>query len=53
VLPSYWSGSYFTLAPKESTTLTVSCPFAKIGTANPVLKVSGWNVNAQELNLSK
>jgi hypothetical protein len=53
VLPSYWSGSYFTLAPKESTTLTVSCPVTNIGTASPVLKVSGWNVTEQKLNLSE
>jgi Exo-beta-D-glucosaminidase Ig-fold domain len=53
VLPSYWSASYFTLSPDESKTLTVSCPVVKIGTASPVLKVSGWNVAAQELNLSR
>ena len=52
VLPSYWSGSYFTLAPGESTTVTVSCPVEKIGTAVPVLKVSGWNVAAQVIKLS-
>ncbi len=51
VLPSYWSGSYFTLAPKESTTLTVSCPVGKIVVPHAVLKVSGWNVAAQEINL--
>jgi hypothetical protein len=52
VLPSYWSGSYFTLAPGESTTVTVGCPLEKLGTANPVLKVSGWNVPAQIIKLS-
>jgi hypothetical protein len=48
VLPSYWSGSYFTLAPGESTTLTVTCPAGKIGSGSAVIKVSGWNVEGQE-----
>jgi len=52
VLPSYWSGSYFTLAPGESTTVTVGCPSEKIGNAVPALKVSGWNVAAQVIKLS-
>jgi hypothetical protein len=51
VLPSFWSGSYITLAPSESTTLTVICPAAEIGSTSPVLKVSGWNVAAKEVNL--
>ncbi len=51
VLPSYWSGSYFTLAPGENTTVTVSCPVGKIGPSGTVLKVSGWNVGLKEMNL--
>jgi hypothetical protein len=51
VLPSYWSGNYFTLAPSESTTVTVSCPVQKLDIATPILKISGWNVEAQELVL--
>jgi hypothetical protein len=53
VLPSYWSGNYFTLAPAGSTTVTVSCPVQKLGVATPLLKISGWNVEAQELVLTK
>ena len=53
VLPSYWSGNYITLAPSESTTLTVTCPVQKLGTATPVLKVSGWNVAPNEFDLTK
>jgi exo-1,4-beta-D-glucosaminidase len=53
VLPSFWSGSYFTLAPDESTTLTVACPVAEMGRNNPVLKVSGWNVAAKEIKLGE
>jgi hypothetical protein len=49
VLPSYWSASYFTLAPSESTTITVSCPVVKLEGRKPVIQISGWNVNQQEL----
>jgi len=52
VLPSYWSGSYFTLAPDESTTVTVACPVEKTGTGIPELKISGWNVAGQIIKLS-
>jgi hypothetical protein len=44
VLPSFWSESYFTLAPYESTTITVTCPLASLGNSARSLKVSGWNV---------
>jgi hypothetical protein len=53
VRPSYWSVNYFTLAPAESATLTVGCPFQKLGAAIPLIKVSGWNVKQQELILSR
>ncbi len=53
VLPSYWSGNYVTLAPSESTTLRVSCPVTEIGSDTPVMKVSGWNVDAQEIMLTE
>lgn len=53
VLPSYWSGSYITLAPNESTTLTVSCPVVKIGASIPVLNVSGWNVASEVFKLAE
>ena len=53
VLPSYWSGNYITLAPSESATLVVSCPSVRVCDADPVLKVSGWNVEAQELCLKE
>jgi hypothetical protein len=53
ILPSYWSESYFTLAPGESTLVTVACPDAKLKDGEPVLKVSGWNVPAMEIDLAK
>ncbi len=49
VLPSYWSSGYFTLAPSESTIVTVSCPVVKLNGRNPVIKISGWNVDQKEL----
>jgi hypothetical protein len=51
ILPSYWSGSYVSLAPAESTTLTVSCPAVKVTGASTFLKVSGWNVEEQSVLL--
>ncbi len=51
LLPCYWSGSYFTLAPSESTTVTVTSPLENLKKANPVLKVSGWNVPVNEMQL--
>ena len=53
ILPSYWSESYFTLAPGESTTVSVNCPSSKLVNAEPVFKVSGWNVPGVEMNLGK
>ncbi|QJD96376.1 hypothetical protein HH214_11110 [Mucilaginibacter robiniae] len=47
VMPAYWTGSYVTLAPHESTTLSVSAPVAKLGQQTPVIQVSGWNVKHQ------
>ncbi len=52
VLPSYWSASYFTLAPSESIIATVSCPLVKLNAKTPTVKISGWNVNEQELVLN-
>jgi hypothetical protein len=49
VLPSYWSASYFTLAPSEFTTITVSCPVVKLNGKRPEIKISGWNVDKQNL----
>jgi hypothetical protein len=52
VLPSYWSSNYFILAPGETTTVTVGCPVAKLNGKTPVFKISGWNVDQQELTLT-
>jgi hypothetical protein len=50
VLPSYWSASYFTLAPHETMNINVSAPLNKLG-ANASLTVSAWNVPKQQVIL--
>jgi Exo-beta-D-glucosaminidase Ig-fold domain/Glycosyl hydrolases family 2/Glycosyl hydrolases family 2, TIM barrel domain len=46
IMPSYWSANYFSLAPGEKITLTVSCPKSLYYT-KPRLKMEGWNLQAQ------
>ena len=53
VLPSFWSENYITLAPGEITTVSVTCPAARLSGAAPVLKISGWNVEGIQINLQK
>ena len=50
VMPSYWSANYFTLAPHESITVTVSAPVAKLGSATPTILIEGWNIDKQTLS---
>lgn len=52
VAPSFWSTNYFTLAPKESVTATVSCPPASLNGKVPQLKVGGWNLTESVLQLT-
>jgi hypothetical protein len=52
VLPSYWTSGYMTLAPSETTTLSVSCPAIKVAGINHVLRISGWNVNNEDIKLN-
>jgi beta-galactosidase/beta-glucuronidase len=51
ILPSYWSGNYITLAPGEKTILSVSCPDKALKGKTQLLKINGWNVKEQEINL--
>jgi exo-1,4-beta-D-glucosaminidase len=53
VLPSFWSGSYFSLAPGESRELTVMCPVTALNGNKASIKISGWNVRDQEVIPSK
>jgi len=52
VMPSYWTGNYFTLAPNESITVAVSAPIAKLGKEQPSVLVEGWNLAKQVVSLS-
>jgi Exo-beta-D-glucosaminidase Ig-fold domain/Glycosyl hydrolases family 2/Glycosyl hydrolases family 2, sugar binding domain/Glycosyl hydrolases family 2, TIM barrel domain len=51
VMPSYWTGNYFTLAPYEQITVSVSAPVAKLGNSLPTVLVEGWNVDKQIVSL--
>ena len=53
VLPSYWSTSYFSLAPGESVTASVAVPTIQMKGKNQKILVSGWNLDAQVLDLIK
>jgi exo-1,4-beta-D-glucosaminidase len=44
VLPTLWSAGYFTLAPSESKTITVTCPVAALKGKDAEVKISGWNL---------
>jgi len=52
VLPSYWTANYISLAPSESSEITVSCPVAKLGIKGTSIRISGWNVNLQNLKIN-
>jgi hypothetical protein len=51
ITPAFWSRNYFSLLPKESVTVTVSCPAAKINGVEPVLITAGWNVDKTEMKM--
>jgi hypothetical protein len=51
LLPSFWSSGYFTLAPSETKTVTVSTPSKIAEGRNPTIKISGWNVEETEVML--
>jgi len=51
VMPSYWTASYFSLAPGETTTVSVSAPTAKLGTQKPYIAIEGWNLEKQVIAL--
>lgn len=51
VMPSYWTGNYFSLAPHENMTVSVSAPVAKLGNVQPTVLVEGWNIDKQVITL--
>ena len=52
IMPTYWSGNYFSLSPGEKITVTASCP-AALSLKTPILKLEGWNTSAQQIVLVK
>jgi hypothetical protein len=52
VLPSFWSDNYFSIPPGKSVTVTVSCPEPALQGAVPILRIEGWNLQKQELELN-
>jgi len=51
IMPSYWTANYFTLAPRESITISVSAPKAKLESVRLTVLVEGWNIDKQIINL--
>ena len=46
VCPSFWSANYFTLAPHESITISVSAPLNKLKAHHTSITISGINVDS-------
>ena len=44
VLPVLWQDNYISLLPGEKRELTATYRASELGTARPVVEVSGWNV---------
>lgn len=51
VLPSYWSANYFSLAPGESITVTVSAS-STLKSKNREIMIEGWNIEKQSVKLN-
>ncbi len=51
VLPSYWSDNYFSIPAGKTVTVTVSVPQTALGKTNPKLRLDGWNLATQNLDL--
>lgn len=51
VMPSYWTGNYFSLAPNESISVTVGAPIVKLAGKTPTVLLEGWNLQKQVITL--
>ena len=51
VLPVFWEDNYFSLLPKETRTVNVEFDAKNLDGDKPLLKVEGWNVAAQEMEV--
>jgi len=47
VAPTYWDDNYFTLLPGESATLHGRFSSKDLGSAQPVVKIDGWNIEKE------
>ena len=45
ILPVIWEDNYVSLLPGEKREITATCRASELGTAKPVVEVSGWNAN--------
>jgi hypothetical protein len=52
-LPAFWSANYFSLAPGESVSATVSASTAQLKGKDQQLLVKGWNVTETIVKLDK
>ncbi|MDR3694641.1 glycosyl hydrolase 2 galactose-binding domain-containing protein [Mucilaginibacter sp.] len=52
VMPGYWTANYFTLAPNESISVSVSAPLAKLRKEQPTVLLEGWNIPKQVISLT-
>ena len=52
ILPCYWSANYFSLAPAESITVTVSASHNQLKSKNLTIQVEGWNLLTDTLPLN-
>ena len=52
ILPTFWSANYFSLAPGESITVSVSASSNLLKSKNQQLLLEGWNLEKEILNLS-
>lgn len=50
ILPAFWSDNYFSLAPHEKITVTVSCPAGRVS-GHSALSIKGWNVKESAIAL--
>ena len=52
VLPLFWEDNYFSLLPGEKRTVAVSFNKKYLDGEIPLLKVEGWNMKAEEVNIN-
>ncbi len=51
IMPGFWSANYFSLAPGESTIVTVSVSSDQLKGKKQEIKVKGWNLENQIISL--